>query len=382
MYLSSSPQITLWQVVYRRHTNFSMESIELNFQGTVDFGRKATCLIARNGDLIWHAYLSIELPSISTQAGKSIRWVREIGHFIIDEISTEIGGAIIDRQYGQWLSIYNELTQTAEKQDAYRVMIGDTTALADDVNPSSVSIAGTTIYVPLRFWWNKNPGLALPLIALMYHDVKVNVQFRPLADLYITTAGGTLTETPHLGTVSLFVDYIFLDAAERKMFSQQSHEYLIEQVQFLGGEAFSQRQKLNFSHPCKELIWVVQKNDNATNKLWSDFTDSGSHTFGKAKIQLNTHDRISARAPAYYNLIQPYYHHTRVPRTGIYSYSFAVNPEEHQPSGSINMSRIEGTTLVFEDIVASPTNYTIYTYAVNYNVLRITSGMGGTAFAS
>ena len=178
------------------------------------------------------------------------------------------------------------------------------------------------------------------------------------------------------------------------MFSQMNHEYLIEQLQSTGAEAYSNsavRMKLNFSHPCKELIWVVQPDANVVGgqNRWADFTDNGTGSnpyagndpLVDARIQLNTHDRISTRKAAYYNLIQPYNHHTRIPSTGIYVYSFALKPEEHQPSGSINMSRIESVNLMLT-LSTGTSPVRIYPYCVNYNVLRITSGMGGLAYAN
>lgn len=192
---------------------------------------------------------------------------------------------------------------------------------------------------------------------------------------------------------TLFVDYIFLDAPERRMFSQMNHEYLMEQVQCNGssGDSFNNasiREQINFSHPTKEIVWVVQLDSavlSGANK-WTDFTDNGAggspyagnNPCLNAKIQLNTHDRITQRPIAYFNLLQPYYHHTRTPATGINVYSFAIEPEKHQPSGSINLSRIEGVTLNL-NLTTGTSPVRVYPYAVNYNVFRVTSGMGGLA---
>jgi len=330
------------------------------------------------------------LPPLTANAGRTVSWTRNIGHVIIDEISVEIGGAIIDRHYGMWYTIYNELTQVAEKEDAYNVMIGNTAALTTP----AAAIPAASLYVPLIFWFNRNPGLSLPLIALMYHDVKINISFRPALECYITSDKVPLATVPMLQNVSLFLDYIFLDAPERRMFSQMNHEYLIEQLQSNGAEAYSNssvRQKLNFSHPTKELIWVIQPDANVVGgaNRWVDFTDNGTgpnpyagnDPLVDAKIQLNTHDRITTRKAAYYNLLQPYNHHTRCPSTGIYLYSFALEPEKHQPSGSINMSRIEGVTLQLT-LSTGTSPVRIYPFGINYNVLRITSGMGGLAYAN
>jgi len=382
IYLTGNPQITFFKVVYRRHTNFALESIEQTFNGTVDFGRKVSCTVSRNGDLIWKTYLQVTLPSLPSTAA----WTRDVGHAIIDYVNIEIGGQEIDRHYGDWFNIWNELTQTAEHQDGYNVMIGSTTVLTT----AGSIIPATTIYVPLQFWFCRNPGLALPLIALQYHEVKFNISFSPVAECYI----GTVTSTPVLGYASLYIDYVYLDTDERRQFAQVQHEYLIEQLQFTGAEsvtATSYKAKLALNHPCKELIWVVQLDANTTGgaNRWSDYTNSantssdfyvGADTLVDAKLQLNGQDRFSVRKAAYFNVVQPYQHHTRCPATGIYCYSFALNPEQHQPSGSVNMSRIDNATLMLT--LASSAASQLRVYAVNYNVLRIMAGMGGLAYSN
>ncbi|TPX30278.1 hypothetical protein SmJEL517_g06130 [Synchytrium microbalum] len=218
------------------------------------------------------------------------------------------------------------------------------------------------------------------------------VEFRPASQMLITDDSNAPTggwSSVNLVDATLYIDYIFLDSEERRLFSRNPHEYLIEQLQFTGAESFNNsaiRQTLNFSHPCKELIWVLQLNSAATANNWIDWSDGSGHgpvdgPNGSAKIQLNTSDRISQRGGQYFNQLQPYWHHTRCPKVGIYVYSFALNPEEHQPSGSINMSRIESTTLVL-NVTTGTSPLMVYTYARNYNILRIASGMGGLAYAS
>lgn len=221
----------------------------------------------------------------------------------------------------------------------------------------------------------RNPGLALPLIALQYHEVKFNVTFRGLADL----RAGNSTKTVSLGNASLYVDYIYLDTDERRQFAQVQHEYLIEQLQFTGAESFSStaiKSKLALNHPCKELVWVAQKDTNDV----TDFSFSGDQSIVDAKLQLNGHDRFSTRKAEYFNLVQPYQHHTRIPAAGIYVYSFALNPEQHQPSGTVNMSRIDNATLLLN--TAALGDFKLKVYAVNYNVLRIMAGMGGLAYSN
>lgn len=386
IYLTGNPQITFFKVVYRRHTNFALEAIEQTFSGgTPDFNKRVTVTISRNGDLIHKVYLIVDLPAITQSAG-TFEWTRYVGHVLIDYVEVEIGGQRIDKQYGDWLTLWNELTQTAEKEDGYNVMVGNTTALT---TPGS-GTAATRLYIPMQFWFNRNPGLALPLIALQYHEVKFNFEFRPSTDLYITDDGLVPTSgAPSMTDAFLLVDYVYLDTDERRRFAQVSHEYLIEQLQFTGAEGISSTSnniRLNFNHPVKYLVWTVQLDSNVATNVneWTNYTDatgySGDDPLTNAKLQLNGHDRFQVRLAAYFNLVQPYQHFTRIPARGIYVYSFCLKPEEHQPSGSVNMSRIDNATLLLT--TASSAASKVYIYAVNYNVLRIMSGMGGLAYSN
>jgi hypothetical protein len=375
IYLTGNPQITFFKVVYRRHTNFSMESVVQTFNGTANFGSRVTCTISRNGELVNRMYLQVELPELSSGSNYE-SWV---GHKLIKSVEIEIGGQRIDKHYGDWLHIWNELSQTVGHYDGYKAMVEGVNPQMSSSNDLSISnYAARTLYIPLQFWFCRNPGLALPLIALQYHEVKINIEFASIEDV-CNDSGKSITKA------DLYVDYIYLDTDERRRFAQVSHEYLIEQLQFTGDEAMSGSLKLNFNHPVKEIIWV-EKEDNA--KV-GEYTS----TYDKAQIQLNSHDRFSARGPAYFQLVQPYQHHERVPITlspdslepndcaNINVYSFALKPEEHQPSGTCNMSRIDNAALKFEKSVVS-TATTVKVFAVNYNVLRIMSGMGGLAYSN
>ena len=367
IYLTGNPQITFFKVVYRRHTNFSMEAIEQTFNGSADFGKRVTCTVSRNGDLMHKVYLQVTVPACT--AG----YVENLGQALIKFAEVEIGGQRIDKHYGDWMHIWNELSQEAGKKDGYKKMIG--AALG-------ANSAETDLYIPLEFWFCRNPGLALPLIALQYHEVKINIEFSALSELTDETGLS-------LSAASLYVDYIYLDTDERRRFAQVSHEYLIEQVQFTGDESVSSvsnKIKLNFNHPCKELVWVVQRDNSIGNSPTVgrfDYTDGTENPVLIAKLQLNGHDRFSERMGRYFNLVQPYQHHTNVPKTGINVYSFGLKPEEHQPSGTCNMSRIDNATLqltLTSETVG--TDAKVRVYATNYNVLRIMSGMGGLAYSN
>ena len=550
VYLTGNPQITFWKVSYKRHTNFAMESIEQTFNGQADFGRRVTCTISRNGDLAYRTYLQVTLPEInqqmksSAQDGVYARWLDFPGEQIVSQVEVEIGGQRIDRQYGDWMHIWNQLTLTVDQRPGYFAMIGNTTQLTYITDPSFNDVDGpcqataprqvcaprnalpeTTLYVPFQFWYCRNPGLALPLIALQYHEVKINLDIRPIDECLWavgslscgagqrTSAGGKVVTAYNQSLVaaSLYVDYVFLDTDERRRMAQNPHEYLIEQLQFTGDESVgssSNKIKLNFNHPVKELIWVVQPDSNVdycsslecgqllynllgaqpfnytdavdalpnaihafggkeataltsqsfisnnmfhdagaideTGPGWwngipgangtiptatanwytaTDFAGNGGegylgnltepgtlmnsgvsdagafvlaetalllHCWGNnpvvtAKLQLNGQDRFSEREGSYFDTVQPYQHHTATPNTGINVYSFALRPEEHQPSGTCNFSRIDNATLqlvLSNATVEGVKTAKVRVYATNYNVLRVMSGMGGLAYSN
>jgi hypothetical protein len=304
VYLTGNPQITFWKVTYRRHTNFAMESIEQTFNGQADFGRRVQCTISRNGDLAYRTYLQVTLPEVNKSHGANeqcyARWLDYPGEQMISMVEVEIGGQRIDRQYGDWMHIWNQLTLTSEQEAGYNKMIGQTLQLTYLIDPDFAKISSacggddvpdavcaprkalpeTTLYVPLQFWFCRNPGLALPLIALQYHEVKINIELRALDEVLFACKAIQGRDTDQTGSqkataayalslvaASLYVDYIFLDTDERRRMAQNPHEYLIEQLQFTGDESIgssSNKIKLNFNHPCKELIWVVQPDDNVS----------------------------------------------------------------------------------------------------------------------
>ena len=342
IYLTGSPQITFFKVVYRRHTNFAMESIQQTFNGSVGASKRVTCTVSRNGDLVHRMWLEANVKNTGNANS---------GHAAIDNVELEIGGQRIDKHYGDWLQAWSQLTVSEGHLAGYNTMVGTT-----------ASNNAQDLYIPLQFWFCRNPGLALPLIALQYHEVKVNLTF------------GGVTE---VNSASLWCDYIYLDTDERRRFAQVSHEYLIEQLQFTGDETLSSglnNVRLNFNHPVKELVWVAYAN-NESLVGGHGYAAPGSDNM---KLQLNGHDRFAARPAAYFNKVQPYQHHTRI-GTNVQVYSFALRPEEHQPSGTCNFSRIDNATL---SVSAAAGSTTLKVFAVNYNVLRVMSGMGGLAYSN
>ena len=538
VFLTGNPQITFFKAVYRRHTNFSIEQVRQEFKNTVDFGNKVSCTISKQGDLLHRLLLQIDLPSVSlssTARANRFRWLNWIGHTLIKSVEIEIGGKKIDKHYGDWFHIWNSLTQSAGKKEGYANAVGNVPKL------TQYTLTGSTqavqLYVPLQFWFCRNPGLALPLIALQYHEVQINIEFRTFAECS-HTIGADIT-APSLNA-ELYADYIYLDTDERRRFAQASHEYLIEQVQRVTKAVSSTTAEVNllFDHPVKELVWIVQPDDhttvgavntqvggpqyfNYTDRLdrtyfsgtpsdplgggmhdpyrgafpmsglnvtgtgvhagassanpevpsvgnstintsvlanandidiqnWENMMlsnigihggvsseqlfnhthimaettagttvtgtsngDDGNHThtiathtinaatsaagvaasytnlplydIGEnpivdAYIKMGGRERFSKRKGRYFNLVQPLESHTNVPPTGINVYSFALAPEEHQPSGTCNFSKIEDAKLILTLTHSRASQARVY--AVNYNVLRIMSGMSGLAYST
>jgi len=596
VYLSGNPQITFFKVVYRRHTNFAVEPIPQTWNGVGDFGRTVTCNINRNGDLITNMYLYVSLA----QANMNVPWgyVRRLGHAIVQMYKVEIGGSLIDQQYGDWLNIWYELTHKTGQERGYAQMIGDTPYMR---KVSATGKTSSVLYVPFQFWFNRNNGLALPLIALQYHDVRITCTLRNRMECVnvlgkTSAAAFDTTSTQGMSDCSLLIDYVYLDSEERKRFAQASHEYLIEQLQFTGSEALTNQAKyrLNFNHPCKFLLWaphfarynqnsqwlgyatdddwksakdrfakyiaaactaglavslsgssctikiatnaadldedpnpastanpqageiidlafittgtttqygnvakalgltgtnsnqlllagllskidvkaIIQQGTNtATSSLiaigtsstdclqqferntivtrneltmedislnvddlkaaiaaaatsgtsvaansttlldaaginavdyfnYGNMVDGTDNPLYTGKLQLNGHDRFQDRDGNYFNYVQPYQHFSNTPADGINVYSFALKPEDHQPTGTCNFSRIDNATLLvdvglynkayntttgFADrkgLVRGGANSQLNIYTVNYNVLRVMSGMAGTAYSN
>jgi len=374
IYLTGNPQITFFKVVYRRHTNFSMEAIEQTWNGTDGATGRCTATISRNGDLVHRMYFEV-----STSGGFA-SGVDNPGATFITNVELEIGGQKIDKQTGTWMETWAELTEpnptgtVSDRDSATSTSFQKMSAMGGVDAEGGTGSGQTRWFIPLQFWFCRNPGLALPLIALQYHEVKVILEH-------------TITESFSAGTGrknQLFCDYIYLDTDERRRFAQVSHEYLIEQVQ--EQSISSDTQDLNFNHPVKELIWVKKLSkvgdvSGDSNKLIGD---------GNWQLKLNGHDRFAARDYRYFTRTQVWQHHTgpggidAVNGPGKFNdsigvYSFALKPEEHQPSGTCNFSRIDNAQLVFS---AGGTRRANTIFAVNYNVLRIMSGMGGLAYSN
>jgi hypothetical protein len=370
VYLTGAPKVTFFQAVYKKHTNFAMETIEQTVNGTPSAGGRVSVTVARNGDLVGEMFL--ELKSKQTNANLQA-WTAESQ---ISSVELTIGGQRVDKQYQRWWRLYSELYMDESRKLNYGKM--------------TTGSNSNTVYLPLLFFFNRNPGLFLPLIALQYHEVRLD--FDLSADFN--------------NSFKCWANYVFLDTEERRRFAQKGHEYLIEQVQHTGVDTVDTSEKsirLSYNHPVKELVWCIAKTGNRPYALTRTDWDAAiaganapagaqgapvssaallEETHGSLenlKLVLNGQDRFKVQGAKYFNQVQPFYHHSGAPMPGVYSYSFALKPEEHQPTGTCNFSRIDNAQVY----VKAQTGATqLHMFAVNYNVLRIQSGMGGLAFSN
>lgn len=491
IFITHDPQITFFKVVYRRHTNFTLEPIQQNFLHTADFGRRVTCIISRNGDLIRKIDLVIDLPAIPTFKDDmqqvdpiaKFAWVKRIGYAIINRVEIEIGGELIDRQYGDWLNIWHELT--IPKRQNLDKILGNVKELTDFTNGKPAY----RLFIPLQFWFNRVAGLALPIVSLQYNHIKINLELSNFENCYILSPTNSITiendivnfepyeyitqnvggivstaqfidfdifnkvlyfrrisdngflsvnnsclsvleqqkylivghktkfeampsftateriyrnktvnfNNINLKTCFLLVEYIYLDDEERIRFSQARHEYLIEQVLYNGEETINglhQSFKVGFTQSCKELIWVTQLSLALNTRINQIFNYSNSVLEHKCckyvdkniitteTILFNGQERLSLRESAYFSQIQPYQYHRHAPKSPINVYSFALHPENHQPSGTANLSRIENVQLKLSVIpkINLINTAKLRIYGIVYNILRIANGVSGLVF--
>ena len=527
-YISGNPHITFWKVLYKRHTNFAMEAFRVNFTGSPQYGQRVVAVINRNADLMYKTYLEVTLPDTTAATGgltTDVLWTgdaqRRLGYALLKKLEVEIGGQIIDTHYGEWLYLWENLTSSYDNSCKLDAMVGGSLGGTSTTLTSCGGRPGV-LYIPLQFWFCRNPGLALPLIALQYHEVRMNITLSSATDLVSKGAYSSVSAAaaalPQLKDMALYIDYIYLDVDERRRFAQQSHEYLIDQLQYGLQQTLttaSARIDLTLNHPVKELVWVFQ--DAQKTDCGSAATIAAGYTqpfvyddiVNRCRLQINGQDRFDERYGDYFWKVQPYQHHTggafwptknaqsrnnalsvtgtptsatatftlggtasatqtyaslvgllipgmtvieapgvnagisgtnvirsitpssatggqvifwdsftstassytatttrladdnAITSTGqlttafqtyeaanpINVYSFALQPEEHQPSGTCNFSRIDTTTLVFDSFKTGtyPTKsrpFNFRMYAVNYNIFRVMSGMGGLAYSN
>ena len=410
-----NPNICFFDAVYRKYTNFSVENISQYFTGNPDFGQKVFCKIDRIGEMMNQIYLHVKLPSLKEYAFDdesnnliSYYWVNSIGHALIKYVDIQIGETIIDRQYGMWMEIWSELTIDASKREGFNECIGKTNSPINLKNDEALNL-----YIPLQFWFCKNIGLSLPLVALQSAEVRINVLFRRVGELIISSDGNPMNpndlSTIHISSAHLEVDYIYLDEEEKFRFASSPHQYLIEQVQVNaislssngpldnGGLAPANLQHtidLDFYQPVKEIIWVIQNSSVLSiypygGNEWFNFSSqsyksgevNGSDPMIRGQLLLEGSTIVEMKDNIFYRTVLPLKYHTTTPNNYIYTYPFALRPEAWQPSGTCNMSAFASKQLYVE-INQELIDPIITIYALNYNILNIFDGLAGVEYSS
>ena len=429
VYLTGNSQITFFKNLYRRHTNFSVEAVEQTFQAnTTAFGSNLVAVVSRNGDLLHRLWLEVSLRAPpDNEADGTATYVNNLGHALVKSAQVDIGGQKIDQIYGRFNHLWHKLSCSAESEFGYDVMTGNGGAVPEG---KKHTFAGDRkLYVPIQFFFSKgNAGAALPLIALQYHEVRISIDIAGKEEILRTfDANGVTKYNPATASANdipgfaapprLFSDFFYLDTEERKRFSQMSHEYLIEQLQFTGrevtpkitaGASVPLSVSLTFNHPTKAIYWTSEiEEDNLAGRdpFYNGLRRAAPEVLGlkasgvhaaiydncpveAVSLNLNGQERFAERDGEYFWLCQPYQHHARIPYDHwLGMYSFCLQPEEHQPSGTLNFSRIDNAILrlAFKKSPAGDAadySRTVHVYAINYNVLRILSGMGGLAFSN
>lgn len=415
IHLTGAPQITFWRQIFRRYTNFAVEPVLNVFHGTPDFGRRASVTLSRTADLVNRAYVEVVLPALPPvydQFWKAYNedltaaelfppspatdshhmdWVNDVGLALIKSVELEIGGTRYDRHTSEWMHIWSSLSLSSDKREGFDRMIGHVDRT--DRNRGLSTHTSHQLYIPLAFFFT-HYGLSLPLVAIAYHDIKLNFEFRSIKELLVLPnwlKARIGTRDPPMSFVipddtmfkldicRLYADMIFLDAEERRRNAKMQHELLFHNVQFLGDEIVDATQgssgkwNMNFSHPCKEIIWVFIEE----GKGLFEYSD----VFDEIQIHMNGHMRLSPRKASYFNLVQPWQHHTRIPKDNtIHCYSFSLHPEDTQPSGSMNFSRLNQANLI--GTFSRNVRGRLKCFALSYNVMRVASGLAGLAYTA
>lgn len=457
-FILASPEISYFKLLYKRHTHFSMESVRQTFntKPTIEQSSRNiyTCKINRVGDLLKDIYFAYELPDIFSSDKFRFRWIDNVSQYLIQNAAIRIDTQLIDQLWGDWMDVWNELSLTADKKECYDIMTANIDEFNDPrlIDPYQVinnnnitytyypigfdkenpSIKKRRIYLPLQFWFTKNPGLALPLIALQYQNIEITVELRAQNEIYrvyetdtgkylsplefaakypnnyvgkdnvdenldvslqrfLVPMNESYVNAPSAIDIDGYLEcnFIFLDEAERKTMAINSHDFLIERVNRIeqtGINGFATID-LTLQNPIKELIWVARRSDMNKYNNWNNFTNNyktavNYNILNGAKLMWNGMERFEEKPPEYFNFIQPFQHHARCPRDGIHAYSFALYPEKIQPSGSFNASTINKIQLYVNTKLSTEYEYDFIIYALYYNIFRVMSGSGGMVFAN
>lgn len=450
-YLVGNPEISFFKTVYRRHTNFAMESVRQTFltKPVLELNSRSsfTCRINRVADLLKDVFLCFTLPSIYSTDQHRFQWIENFAKYAIHSYHVKLDTQTIDQRYGEWMDIWTELTIPNDKKSIYDKMSGNTEDVSNPlVRTKKITIRNNKLYyryypvgvadspsipqskyfIPLDFWFTKDPGLALPLIALQYQNLDITIEFRSLYELcqvYDHVEGSyvsiqTYNQKPYHTPVSFYqflsptdsspspdfvntnsvdleayleCNFIYLDTDERVQLAKTNTDYLIERIYRIEKAGIYKQGTIDLimQNPVKEIIWLTRRSDALKDNHFSNFTnrvpsDRTLPIMKSARMLWNGMERFEEKDRQYFNLVQPYLHHTRGPREGIYVYSFALKPQQNQPSGAFNASMIDRIQLYVTNEDQEPDknyDYEYVVYAVYYNIFRVMGGLGVMVFA-
>ena len=458
--LSLNPQITFFKKVYKRHTNFGLESKKIaatsvsnGSEPRLEFGSSLKYKIPKSGTLIHDMHIEFTLPPAINGNGKDstgnlieynngegavkgwneyCHWVNAVGYAIIDSIELKIKQQVIDTHTGLWLDIWNELTDPYKKEWQ---LVGKHN---DSEYTPNIKRLNSRYYVPLKFYFNRNPGLALPIFLLSEGDVEINIKLNSLKSLLnykITTDVGTEFDSfsfndgdngCKITNFKFFTTYVFLDSDEQnRIKTNLPNEYLIETITI--NESLDTDTTLTLNNPVKELIWVIRSKNrlkipeeggtinnkqphrnkvggnaekeeynNNPNDVFNYSLETENEslgygsfdTFKTLEMKISNEPRFDVTDATHFRTIQPYKHHSNVPggvtnekRKYIYCYSFALHPEEYQPSGSFNFSKDDDKLQLNFTGIGNPTDndnilgdtYRMDLFAFHYKYLSITT---------
>ena len=332
-YITGNPQITFFKSVYRRHTNFAIETVQQIIDGdlgTEDTTTNSTVKITKTADLLNGIYIVCPQHILGINATE-----------LINSVDLVIGGTLMDRQTNEWMKVWDELTIDHNKKEGYKYMTGGFNTT------NKVSTHKSSVTIPLNFWFCRHIGLSLPLISIQYHDIILKIEWGINSEI---NRGGSTSIT---SLCEVWCDNIFLDSEERKRFGENEHEYLIEQVQTIDtvNQSPSSKFKLNsFNHPLKEIIWT--EDGNNVNQISNE----------KINITINGIERLSEQYKEYYTLKQPYQHHTNIPSYNIKEHEdpiFLENPT------SSTISKHKSNTV---DLTTNGENIKLGSNSIEYHV--------------
>lgn len=376
-YLTSDPTVNFLVREYRNNVDFSVEQIRVNFFEDVNFGKKLTLTLPRKADFMNKIFFCFTLPALTETDGTYASWTNSIGHAIIDYVEIQIGGYTVDRHYGLFLEIWEELSGEDKLQNP---MIGKV-ANMESIRINAVN--ENTYCVPMQFWFCKNIQSSLPIMCLDYHEVKMILKLKPFSECI--TYDGVLPPSPvRILDSYLLVDYIYMEDCERIKIKSKPVQMLIEQVQYKdvqGGDVGSVfKTDIPFNHPVKELLWVFIEQESINNNDLFNFSKINPVPFTKVfslmkncTFWVDGKEYEERKDEIVYRLVNSKKFHKNTTDKHIYLISFCDKPEEWQPNGSLNFSAIDEA--VISGDMRDSTVSKMFIFGINYNWLFIENGI-------